>query len=116
MDNLKAIKNPTEIEGFRRSHIRDGVALARYFAWLEEQLDQGVKVNESRGADQLDKFRWLAKRHDSGELPLTTPTRELDLYRGISFKTISAAGPNAGTIYISCINHRCFRIKFFLQP
>lgn len=63
---MKAIKNSTEIEGFRQSHIRDGVALARYFAWLEEQLNQGVTLNESQGADQLDKFRWLVKSYDSG--------------------------------------------------
>ena len=54
---LKAIKNATEVEGFRASHIRDGSALVRYFAWLEEQLNQGVKLSESQGADQLEKFR-----------------------------------------------------------
>lgn len=55
--DLKAIKNPTEVEGFRTSHIRDGSALVRYFAWLEEQLNQGVELSESQGADQLEKFR-----------------------------------------------------------
>ena len=55
--DLKAIKHPTEIEGFRASHIRDGSALVRYFAWLEEQLNQGVELSESQGADQLEKFR-----------------------------------------------------------
>jgi Xaa-Pro aminopeptidase len=55
--DLKAIKNAAEIEGFRASHIRDGSALVRYFAWLEEQLNQGVKLSESQGADQLEKFR-----------------------------------------------------------
>ena len=55
--DLKAIKNETELEGFRQSHIRDGAALARYFSWLEEQLNNGVEVNESQGSDQLAKFR-----------------------------------------------------------
>ena len=54
---LKAIKNATEVEGFRACHIRDGAALVRYFAWLEGQLNQGVKLSESQGADQLEKFR-----------------------------------------------------------
>lgn len=54
---MKAIKNATEIEGFRQCHIRDGVALARYFAWLEKQLDDGVEVNEYQGAERLAKFR-----------------------------------------------------------
>ena len=43
--------------GFRQSHIRDGAALARYFAWLEEQLNNGVVLNESQAADQLEKYR-----------------------------------------------------------
>jgi Xaa-Pro aminopeptidase len=55
--DFKSIKNATEIEGFRASHIRDGSALVRYFAWLEEQLNQGVELSESQGADQLEKFR-----------------------------------------------------------
>jgi Xaa-Pro aminopeptidase len=54
---LKAIKNDVEVEGFRQCHIRDGAALARYFAWLEEQLESGKELNESQGADQLEKFR-----------------------------------------------------------
>ena len=57
--DFKAIKNQVELEGFRKSHIRDGAALARYFSWLEEQLDKGVEINESQGYDQLAKFRSL---------------------------------------------------------
>jgi Xaa-Pro aminopeptidase len=60
---LKSIKNSIEIEGFRQSHIRDGAALARYFAWLEEQLEHGVELNESQGADQLEKFRSYVPRY-----------------------------------------------------
>ncbi|KAG6879996.1 hypothetical protein C0992_008203 [Termitomyces sp. T32_za158] len=54
---MKAIKNATELEGFRQSHIRDGAALARYFAWLEEQVNNGVEINESQGADKLEALR-----------------------------------------------------------
>jgi len=61
--DLKSLKNPTEVEGFRASHIRDGSALVRYFAWLEEQLNQGVELSESQGADQLEKFRRRASPH-----------------------------------------------------
>jgi Xaa-Pro aminopeptidase len=57
--DFKAIKNQTELEGFRKCHIRDGAALARYFSWLEEQLNEGVEINESQGSDQLAKFRSL---------------------------------------------------------
>ncbi|KAF9226237.1 Creatinase/aminopeptidase [Gyrodon lividus] len=81
---MKAIKNSTEIEGFRQCHIRDGAALARYFAWLEEQLNNGVILNESQGADKLEEFR-----------------SELELFRGLSFTTISSTGPNAAIIHYS---------------
>jgi Xaa-Pro aminopeptidase len=55
--DLKAIKNVVEIEGFRQCHIRDGAALTRYFAWLEEQLQLGQEVTESGGAHVLEKYR-----------------------------------------------------------
>jgi Xaa-Pro aminopeptidase len=54
---LKAVKNATELDGFRKSHVRDGAALARYFAWLEERLEAGAEVSESAGADVLEKYR-----------------------------------------------------------
>ena len=57
MTNLKAIKNDVEIPGFRASHIRDGAALVRYFAWLEEQLNNSAVLSESQAADQLEKYR-----------------------------------------------------------
>lgn len=80
----KAIKNATELEGFRQSHIRDGAALARYFAWLEEALNEGKEVNEWQGAEVLENYR-----------------KELDLFKGLSFTTISSTGPNGGTFSFS---------------
>ncbi|KAF9443545.1 putative Xaa-Pro aminopeptidase P [Macrolepiota fuliginosa MF-IS2] len=94
LNDLKAIKNAVELEGFRQSHIRDGVALARYFAWLEEQLNNGVVLNESQGADQLEKYR-----------------SELDLFRGLSFSTISSTGPNGAIIHYSPDPADCATIK-----
>ncbi|KAF8120222.1 peptidase M24, structural domain-containing protein [Boletus edulis] len=91
---MKAIKNGTEIEGFRQCHIRDGVALARYFAWLEEQLHNGVVLDESQGSDKLEEFR-----------------SELDLFRGLSFTTISSTGPNAAIIHYSPDPQNCAIIK-----
>ncbi|KZP17479.1 putative Xaa-Pro aminopeptidase P [Athelia psychrophila] len=80
--DLKSIKNQTEIEGFRHSHIRDGAALARYFAWLEEQLETDVEVTEYQGAEKLKEFR-----------------SELWFFKGLSFETISSTGPNAAIIH-----------------
>lgn len=54
---LKAIKNPVEAQGMINCHIRDGVALCKYFAWLEDALNRGEKVDEISGADKLEEFR-----------------------------------------------------------
>ncbi|KAF9003307.1 Creatinase/aminopeptidase [Cyathus striatus] len=92
--DLKAIKNETELEGFRQSHIRDGVALARYFAWLEEQLEKGVVLDEVQGADKLEEFR-----------------SELPLFKGLSFDTISSTGPNGAIIHYKPEPNDCAVIK-----
>ncbi|KAL4078159.1 peptidase M24, structural domain-containing protein [Scleroderma yunnanense] len=90
---LKAIKNSTEIEGFRQCHIRDGAALVRYFTWLEKQLANGERVNEYQGAEQLTKFRC-----------------EFDHFKGPSFTTISSVGPNAAIIHYSPDPNDCSMI------
>ncbi|KAG7095505.1 hypothetical protein E1B28_006244 [Marasmius oreades] len=79
---LKAIKNPVELEGFRQSHIRDGVALARYFAWLEEALANGKILTEWQGSERLEEFR-----------------SQLKSFKGLSFPTISSTGPNGAIIH-----------------
>jgi Xaa-Pro aminopeptidase len=73
----RACKNPVELEGSRRAHRRDGAALVRFLAWLSTAATDG-KASELSVAEAVDGFR------DGGEH-----------YRGPSFPTISAAGPNA---------------------
>lgn len=92
--DFKSVKNETEIEGFRQCHIRDGAALVRYFAWLEEKLEAGVQLSESQAADQLEKFR-----------------SELDLFRGLSFTTISSTGPNGAIIHYSPDPNDCAIVR-----
>lgn len=61
----------TEVEGFRQCNIRDGAALCRYFAWLEEALGKGEQWNEFDAATELEKFRrWVLLL-----LSLTFPAR-----------------------------------------
>lgn len=55
--DAKAIKNDAELEGMRQCHLRDSAALISYFAWLEEQLANGVEVDEADGAARLEQFR-----------------------------------------------------------
>ena len=81
---LKAIKNSVELAGFRACHIRDGAALCAFFAWLEEQLHNGVELDEAQAADKLEAYR-----------------SQQDLFRGLSFTTISSTGSNAAIIHYS---------------
>lgn len=74
----KAAKNPTEIEGMKACHIRDGVAVSRFLAWVDAQVEQGILLNEAELADKLFAIR--------SEDPLLVD---------LSFDTISAAGGNA---------------------
>jgi hypothetical protein len=41
----------------RQCHIRDGTALVEYFAWLENELLNGKKLDEVEAADKLEEFR-----------------------------------------------------------
>ncbi|CAG9330698.1 unnamed protein product [Blepharisma stoltei] len=79
---LKAIKNSREIQGFRESHIRDGVAVCKYLAWLGKELEDGQIHNEYEAALRLNQFR-----------------SEEDLNMGLSFSNISCSGSNASIIH-----------------
>lgn len=54
---LKAIKNETEIDGFRNAMIKDGVAMTKFYIWLEKALASGEKVTETSAAAKLTAFR-----------------------------------------------------------
>lgn len=54
---MKAMKNSAEAQGLIDCHIRDGMALCQYFAWLEDALNRGEKVDEISGATKLQNFR-----------------------------------------------------------
>lgn len=76
----KARKTAAEIRGARAAHLRDGVAIARFLAWLDE--------NGTRGIDEIDAvMRLEACRADTGAL------------RDISFDTISGSGPNGAIVH-----------------
>ncbi|XP_024224252.1 xaa-Pro aminopeptidase ApepP isoform X1 [Bombus impatiens] len=80
---MKAIKNNTEIEGMKAAHVRDSVALIKYFAWLEDQVkNKENTITEISGATQLEKFR-----------------QEQEHFIGLSFPTISSVGPHGAIIH-----------------
>eukprot|EP00906_Rhabdomonas_costata_P036251 RCo050894 len=75
---VKAVKNETELEGMKNSHIRDAAALINYLIWLEDELAKGTTITETSGADRLEEFRRVGENFVS-----------------LSFETISAVGPSA---------------------
>jgi Xaa-Pro aminopeptidase len=78
---FKAVKNPTEIAGFRTAHIRDGVAMVRFLCWLDRALGK-KKVTERDAAAKCSEFR--------AQDPLS---------RGPSFETISAFGGHGAVVH-----------------
>ena len=78
---MKAVKNHAEIAGSRAAHTRDGVAMARFLAWLEREAPAG-KLTEIDAVEALESFR-----RDSG------------LLKDISFPTIAGSGPNGAIVH-----------------
>ncbi|KAI3978771.1 hypothetical protein MKX01_015946 [Papaver californicum] len=99
----KVIKNPVELDGLRKAHIRDGAAVVQYLVWLDKQMQsnygasgyfiesektnkrkhpESIKLTEVSASDKLESFR-ASKEH----------------FKGLSFPTISSVGPNAAIIH-----------------
>lgn len=55
--HLKSIKNETEIKGFQNAVTKDGVALTRFYIWLEKQMEEGAQVTEISAAEKLTALR-----------------------------------------------------------
>ncbi|QCD90997.1 aminopeptidase P1 [Vigna unguiculata] len=99
----KALKNPVELDGLKKAHIRDGAAVVQYLVWLDKKMQdvygasgyflekesakkekqlQSLKLTEVTVSDQLESFR--ASKEN---------------FKGLSFPTISSVGPNAAIIH-----------------
>lgn len=91
IEDLKAIKNATELEGARTAHLKDGRALVRFFAWLENQVAVETElIDETEADEQLTRFRRLEKN-----------------FVGLSFDTISATGANGAIIHYKPVKGAC---------
>lgn len=71
VSEYKAVKNQTEINGFRSAMLRDGVAMVRFLIWLQKNIGNG-NLTELNIDEQLYKER-----------------SAMENFRGISFATIA---------------------------
>ena len=74
----KSVKNDVEITGMKEAHLEDGIAMERFLHWLQTSVEAGDAINEYEASLKLHEFR-----------------SEIEGFRGESFETISAYGPNA---------------------
>jgi Xaa-Pro aminopeptidase len=88
---LKSVKNAIEINGAKSVHVRDGTAMVRFLAWLDEE---GVKgsLDEIAAVRQLEAFR-----------------SETQSLKEISFDTISGSGPNGAIVHYR-VNEKTNRV------
>ncbi|HER25969.1 MAG TPA: aminopeptidase P family protein [Rhodospirillales bacterium] len=77
----KAIRNDVELAGVRAAHLRDGVALVSFLAWLDREAPGGG-VTEISAVENLEAMR-----------------RRDPLYLGASFPTISGAAGNGAIVH-----------------
>lgn len=76
VEMMKSMKNETEIAGFRSAMVRDGVALVKFYIWLEKNIAEGTVTEWSIG-EKLIEYR-----------------AQQDLYVGESFGTIAGYEEN----------------------
>ena len=78
---MKATKNETEIEGFKRAMLSEGIAMTRLLKWLKPAVKAG-------GITELDVDKKLTELRSCDEE-----------FKGLSFSTIAAYGPNAAIVH-----------------
>ena len=79
---LKNIKNDVEVSNMKKSHIRDGVYMAKYMYWIKQQMKNDANLTEKTASDYLDNLR-----------------REDNLFLDLSFPTISGYAENGAIVH-----------------
>ncbi|MBP3640814.1 MAG: aminopeptidase P family protein [Parabacteroides sp.] len=83
-NHLKSIKNEAEIKGFRNAVLKDGIAMTKFYFWLEKMLKAGEKVTELSATAKLTALR-----------------SEQPQYVMDSFASISSYGPHGAVVHYS---------------
>lgn len=80
-EQLKAVKNPVELENMAKVYLKDSVALTKFIYWLKTNIGR-QEITEITAADKLEALR-----------------REIPECIDLSFPSISAYGANAAMMH-----------------
>ena len=87
VSEYKAVKNQTEINGFRNAMLRDGVAMVRFLIWLQKNIGNS-NLTELSIDEQLYKER-----------------SAMENFRGISFATIAGYQEHGAIVHYEADEH-----------
>ena len=80
---MKAIKNETELGHLRQTMVYDGIALVKFFHWLEQNIGKET-ITEISAADKIQLFR-----------------SEQPVFMGLSFATIAGYAAHGAIVHYS---------------
>lgn len=83
-EQMKAVKNPSEIKATRNAHLKDGAAMAEFLCWLKNAMANGENLTEIDASDYLERCR-------HGQ----------DGFFDLSFDTISGYDSNGAIVHYS---------------
>ena len=92
---MKAVKNAAELAGMRACHLRDGAAVAEFFAWLEEELPR--RGGSGGGAEAITEVE-LDERVTASRAALSPGT-----FLEPSFPTIAGVNSNGAIVHYRAV-------------
>ncbi|HZJ79291.1 MAG TPA: aminopeptidase P family protein [Dysgonamonadaceae bacterium] len=92
-DLMKSKKNKTELKGFRNAMLKDGLALVKFYMWMEKAVPTG-KVTELTIEEKLREYR-----------------SQQPLYFGESFGTIAGYKGNGAIVHYSATPENHLKIE-----
>ena len=93
VDLMKSMKNEVELNGFRNAMIKDGVAMVKFYMWLEGAVPGG-EVTEVMVEQKLNEYR-----------------SQQDLFVGDSFGTIAGYAGNGAIVHYHASPETCLTVK-----
>lgn len=80
-EQLKAVKNPTELSNMREIFLKDSVAVTKFIYWLKQNIGR-IPMTEVSAAEKLEEFR-----------------RQIPEFLDLSFPTIAGYKANAAMMH-----------------